>query len=133
MTSGLRKAHKYIWLLLVIIIPIIIALSIKDLDVFSSNNQTLTTIKESKNSSLNMAENDVIKVSVFENQIEIILKSTLKNSASVVYEMDGKGNKSTIIGQITTTGIYTFKINNLPKGIIIYDDLKQVDITKLAL
>ncbi len=132
MTSGLRKAHKYIWLLLIIIVPVIMVFSIKDLDIFSSDNNTTSQLKGSKKVSLKTSENDIIKASVFERHVEIILKSTLKNSSSVVYEMDEKGNKSSVIGQLTTAGIYNFNINILPKGIIIYDDLKDVEITKLS-
>ena len=133
MTSGLRKAHKYIWLLLIIMVPVIMVFSIKDLDVFSSENNRPSQLKGSKQVSLNSFENDIIKMAVFESHVEIILKSTLKNSTSIVYAMDAKGNKSNVIGQLTTAGIYNFKINNLPKGIIIYDDLKQVEITKFSL
>ena len=132
MTSGLRKAHKYIWLLLIIIVPVMMVFSIKDLDIFSSENNTISQLKGSKKVSLKTSENDIIKASVFERHVEIILKSTLKNSSSVVYEMDEKGNKSGVIGQLTTAGIYNFNINNLPKGIIVYDDLKDVEITKLS-
>ena len=132
MTSGLRKAHKYIWLLLIIIVPVIMVFSIKDLDIFSSENNTISQLKGSKKVSLKTSENNIIKASVFENHVEIILKSTLKNSSSVVYEMDEKGNKSGIIGQLATAGIYNFNISTLPKGIIIYDDLKDVEITKLS-
>ncbi len=132
MTSGLRKAHKYIWLLLIIIVPVMMVFSIKDLDIFSSDNNTISQLKGSKKVSLKTSENDIIKASVFERHVEIILKSTLKNSSSVVYEMDEKGNKSGVIGQLTTAGIYNFNINILPKGIIIYDDLKDVEITKLS-
>ena len=132
MTSGLRKAHKYIWLLLIIIVPVMMVFSIKDLDIFSSENNTTSQLKGSKKVSLKTSENDIIKASVFERHVEIILKSTLKNSSSVVYEMDEKGNKSGVIGQLTTAGIYNFNINILPKGIIIYDDLKDVEITKLS-
>ncbi len=131
MTSGLRKAHQYIWLLLLIIVPLIMVFSIKDLDVFSSERNTTSQTNGSKKESLKTSENELIKASVFESHMEIILKSTLKTSSSVVYEMDTKGNKPTIIGQLTAAGIYNFNINNLPKGIIIYDDLKQVEITKL--
>ena len=49
MTSGLRKAHKYIWLILVIIIPIVILFSIKDLAIFSSENDEVSQIKYSEN------------------------------------------------------------------------------------
>ncbi|MEH6535327.1 MAG: hypothetical protein V7719_02965 [Psychroserpens sp.] len=132
MTSGLRKAHKYIWLLLIIVVPVIMVFSIKDLDIFSSENNTASQLMGSKKVSLNSFENDIVKTSVFESHIEIILKSTLKNSSSIVYDMDEKGNKSNVIGQLTTAGIYNFNINSLPKGIIIYDDLKHVEITKFS-
>jgi len=132
MTSRLRKAHKYIWLLLLIVVPVIMVLSIKDLDIFSSENNATLQLKSSKKANLKTFENDIVKASVFENHIEIILKSTLKNSSSIVYEMGEKGNKSDVIGQLTTAGVYSFNINNLPKGIIIYDELKQVEITKFS-
>ncbi len=132
MTSGLRKEHKYIWLLLIIIVPVIMIFSIKDLDVFSLEDNSVSQIESSKKVSVKSFENDIIKIAVFENHVEIILKSTLKNSSSIVYEMDEKGNKSNVIGQLTTAGIYNFNINSLPKGIIIYDDLKQVEITKFS-
>ena len=130
MTSGLRKAHKYIWLLLVVIVPIVVILSIKSLNVFASENNISVQYKGSKAKSLNTFENEIIKVSVYENSIEIILKSTLKNSSSIVYNADENGNRTEVIGQLTTSGIYNFNIDNLPKGIIIYDALKNVEITK---
>ncbi len=132
MTSGLRKAHKYTWLLLIIIVPVIMVFSVKDLDVFSSRNTTTSQLKGSKKMSISSFENDIVKTAVFENHIELILKSTLKNSSSIVYEMDEQGKKAGVIGQLTTAGIYNFNINNLPKGIIIYDDLKHVEITKFS-
>ena len=132
MTSGLRKAHKYIWLLIAIVIPIGMIFAIKDLDFYSSERHNISELEGSKEVSLNSFENDIVKVSVYESHIELILKLTLKNSSSIVYEMNTKGNKSNVLGQLTTAGIYKFKINKLPKGIIISDDLKNVDITKFT-
>ena len=131
MTSGLRKVHKYIWLILVIIIPIIIIFSIKDLGVFSSENGAALQIENSKKVNIGSFENDLIKATLTGSQIKIVLKATLKNSSSVVYVTDTKGNKLEIIGQLTTAGIYSFNSNARPKGIIISDDLKDVQITKL--
>ena len=131
MTSGLRKAHKYIWLILVIIIPIIIIFSIKDLGVFSSENGAVLQIENSKKVNIGSFENDLIKATLTGSQINIVLKTTLKNSSSVVYVTDAKGNKLEIIGQLTTAGIYSFNSSARPKGIIISDALKNVQITKL--
>jgi len=131
MNYGLRKAHKYIWLILVFIAPIVIIFSIKDLDVFSSEKEGESQIESSKKVNIRSVENDLISASFSENKIQIILKNTLKNSSSVVYEADANGNKTNIIGQLTTAGIYSFNSISKPKGIIISDDLKNVQITKL--
>jgi hypothetical protein len=133
MTSGLRKAHTYIWLLLIIIVPLVMFFSMKDLAIFSLENNKMSQFESSKKEHLKTFENDIVKITVFDSQVEIILKTTLKNAASIVYEMDEKGNKSNLIGQVTTAGIYTFNTNKLLKGIIIYDDIKQVEITKFSL
>ncbi len=132
MTSGLRKAHKYIWLLLAIIIPVVLIFAIKDLNITLSKKNKNSHAVISKENVLKVFENDILKSSLFESHIEIILKTTLKNPSSIVYEMDEKGNKSNVIGQLTTAGIYKFDINNIPKGIIISDDLKNIDITKFS-
>jgi hypothetical protein len=44
MASGLGKAHKYIWLLLIISVPVIMVFSIKDLDLFSSETNSASQV-----------------------------------------------------------------------------------------
>lgn len=136
MTSGLRKAHKYIWLIIMVAVPILIFFSLKNLDIFYKKKNSVIPFESTKKNIVKVAENELIKASVINKDstyfIEIILKSTLKNASSVVYRMDKKGNKVNIIGQLTTAGIYNFNINNLPQGIIISDDLKHIDITKFS-
>ena len=133
MTSVLRKAHTYIWLVLIIMVPTMMFFSVKDLAIFSSEKESVKTSLEASNKTrIASTENDIIKASLYVSHIEMILKTTLKNATSVVYSMDSNGNKSDIIGQLATAGIYKFTIKNLPKGIIIYDALKAVEITKLT-
>ncbi len=131
MTSGLRRAHKYIWLLLTITIPVFLFFSIKNLDFSSSNSTVSIHHKEVKQARIKFAENDLIKLSLYKNSVEVILKSTLKNSSSTVYTTDSNGNKKRVIGQITASGIYTFHIKKLPKGLLLYDAIKDKTITKL--
>ena len=132
MTSGQRKVHKIIWLLLAIIIPLIMIFAVKDLNILSSKNNQQFQKTNSKEKILNAYENELIKATVYENYVEIILKSTLKSASSVVYEMDFEGKKTNIIGQLTTAGLYKFNINKKPKGILIFDELKKVSITKFS-
>ena len=131
MTSGQRKAHKYIWMLLGIVIPVIILFSIKDLTVFSFKKDTSSKFELLMTDALKVAENDVIKVALFSDSITVILKRTLKNPSSILYSIDLEGNKEKVIGQLSTLGIYNFKITKLPKGILLYDTLKEKIITKI--
>ena len=131
MTSGQRKAHKYIWMLLGIVIPVIILFSIKDLTVFSFKKDTSSKFELLMTDALKVAENDIIKVALFSDSITVILKRTLKNPSSILYSIDLEGNKEKVIGQLSTLGIYNFKITELPKGILLYDTLKEKIITKI--
>lgn len=131
MTSGQRKAHKVLWLLLVIIIPAIIVFAVKDLDIFNPVENEFADIESSKKKVLKSSENELIKVSLYENSIEIILKSALKNSSSVVYGLDDNEKKGQLIGQISNVGIYSFKTSKQLKGIVVFDVLKETEITKL--
>ena len=130
MNSSLRKAHKYSWLLLLIIIPVIMFFSIKDLKIFESTNKADLNYNFSRGIPDRDFENDLIKVAFYPKNIEIILKTTLKNASTTVYDVDDIHNKQKIIGQITTAGVYTFEINNIPKNIMLYDDIKDVLITQ---
>jgi hypothetical protein len=131
MTSGQRKVHKFAWILMAITIPILIFFSIKNLD-FSETKESKTLVKQmSKKDALKIAENEQIGASLFENSIEIIVKSTLKTSSTVVYTMKESGEKGIALGQVSTVGIYTFSITNSIKGIVIFDEIKQTEITKL--
>ena len=135
MTSGLRKAHKYIWLLIVIGIPILIVFSIMFLDVFSSKNISSLEIKATKSNVIKVAENDLIKASLIKmdstNSIEVILKSPLKNPSSLVYGLIKNDEKGVLIGQLTTVGIYNFELKKPIKGIVVYDGLKEKLISKI--
>ncbi|QMU63096.1 MAG: hypothetical protein GKR88_01605 [Flavobacteriaceae bacterium] len=131
MTSGLRKIHEYSWLIIAIAIPILIFFSVKDLTILSSNQKKAHTIEETKKESIKSIENELIKVRLYANSIEIILKTTLKNASSVLYTTDTEGEKDGIIGQITHAGIYHFEIGELPKGIVLYDAIKKEIITKM--
>ena len=135
MTSGLRKAHKYIWLILIIAVPVLIFFSIKNLNVFSSESDTVLKIETPKINVLKVSENDLIKASLIINDsinfMEVILKTPLKNPSALVYTLTDNNSKGEFIGQLTTVGIYNFELKEAAKGVIIYDALKELLITKL--
>ena len=132
MTSGQRKAHKVIWIVLLISIPVLMFFSIKNLNFYEVKKENIGNVASTKKQDLlKTVENDLIRVNLYPKTIEIILKTTLKNASSVVYSGDSQGNKNQLIGQLTTTGIYNFDVEKLPKSILIYDELKKERITKL--
>lgn len=131
MTLGQRKIHKFTWLLIAIAIPILIFFSIKNLN-FSEIKEDINVVNQvSKRNALKVAENEIVKASLFDNSIEIILKTPLKRASIVVYAINEKGLKGTVLGQISTVGIYVFKTKGKTKGIVIFDKIKEVEITKL--
>ena len=129
MTSGLRKAHRYSWLILGVVVPVMIVFAIKDLNLDATNPGKSVNTEFTKKNFKSAFENELIKVAFTSNSIELILKKTLKNASSVVYAVDKNGVK-TVIGQLTTAGKYQFSVNQTPKNILIQDKIKGVLITQ---
>ncbi|WP_422105955.1 hypothetical protein [Winogradskyella sp.] len=132
MTSGQRKAHKFIWLVLAVAIPIFMFITIKNLDFNRSDDNDITAVKTLNEKFIKTAENDLIKVNVYKKYIEVILKSPLKHASSVVYATSNQGKKGQALGQLTTVGIYKFNITDVPTGLLVYNPLKELEITKLT-
>lgn len=134
MTSGLRKAHRYVWIVLAILIPILIGFSIKDLSIFSTQDHIeIMSINDSK-TILKTGENELLKVSIVEQDsmtsIEVILKKPLKHPSSSVFTTKND-EREHFIGQLYAVGIYNFKVTTIPKGIIVFDAIKETTITKI--
>ncbi len=131
MTSGLRKTHQFAWILIAITVPVLIFFSIKNLAVFGTKKAQPVVVETPKSNPIKVIENDQIKTSLFDNSVEVIVKSTLKTSSSVVYTINEKGEKEKSLGQVTTVGIYNFTLDTTIKGIVIFDEIKEIEITKL--
>ena len=118
MTSGLRKVHKFSWVLIAIGGIVFLFFTIQELN-FQPQESSKTN------------ENEQIKISMRSHQVEVIVKSSLKTSSSVVYEVNSKGERGEALGQVGAVGIYTFNTNNPIQGIVIVDQIKDVELTKL--
>lgn len=125
-----RKAHRYIWILIAVGFPILLIFSIKDLDYTSPSKPEINASKArvSENQS---SENEWIRISKNADDLEILLKKSLKSSASVLYELNDQGEAGEIIGQLSSVGFYSFHPSRKIKGVILFDDLKKTEITKL--
>ena len=131
MNSKQRKWHCLIWIIIILFVPIILVLSIKGTS-YNDNSIKNQEITESSHSNLPFKENEVVKVIVREDSIEVIIKSSLKNASTLIYSMDSEG-KRRLLGQIGEANIYNFKTTNTPKGIVLLDIIKNIEITKLIL
>ena len=126
MTSGLRKVHKITWLLIAVVGTVFLFFTISELD-FSSEKTAETEL--TKTSSSQSAENDWIRIALKGNQVELILKKSLKSSSSVVYGITENGQEGNGLGQVSTVGIYQFDITEPIEGIVIVDKIKDVELT----
>ena len=135
MNYNLRKVHRYSWLFIVIMLPLLIMFSIKDLDFSSSKNTSLQSEKSSAKQLIKVAENELVRVSWLQKadlkSVEVILKTPLKSASSLVYTLTKSGEKGILIGPVSTVGIYQFSFQEPLEGIVIYDTLKETPITQL--
>ena len=134
MTSGLRKSHIIIWIGILVFIPVLIVLSITNIpaDPIQEGIQEKRTVEGTV---LKSSENDYSVFALKETSsgyvIEINLIKPLKSSSSTVYELGPDNNRGSFIGQLETTGNYVFPSHKELKGIILFDMIKETEITKI--
>lgn len=137
MTSDLRKAHKIIWIILIIAIPVLIVFSIKSIKepLFTDSDLKIVSKDNVQNTIL---DNDSFHISVQGkntplNMLNIVVKKPLKSASSIVYGTSSNSEKEIYLGIIDKKGIYTFDIDKSIKELRIYDDIKKIDISNLKL
>jgi len=135
MTSGLRKTHKIIWLLLIIAIPILLILSVNsikeplltDSDISTSETIGQRTVLENENFLISIKEQET------SNALQIILKKPLKSASSIVYGVTPNNEDGAYLGILDKKGIYTFDVDKSTKSIRVYDEIKKNNIINIAL
>lgn len=136
MTSGLRKTHKIIWIVLIIIMPVLIVLSIKSIKepLLTDGDLSLTPILSGQRIVL---DDDSFFIGVKEqnslNALQIILKKPLKSASSLVYGVLPSEKKDTYLGVLDKKGVYMFEIDKQIRSIRIYDEIKKSDIVNIEL
>lgn len=135
MTSNLRKAHKVIWLLLVIIVPIALIFSVLGITASPLTDADLskqtTNVKQES-----VLDNNQIFIGMNKQMpysVKIILKKSLSSPAPTVYAISSDSNEASSLGALTKKGMYTFPINKSVKSIQIFDELKKVELLTVEL
>lgn len=131
MTSNLRKAHKLIWLLLVIIVPIALIFSVLGITASTLTDADLSKQINSVQQE-SILDNDYMFIGLNKQEIpyslQIILKKSLSSPAPVAYAILSGSNEASFLSALNKNGIYTFPINKSVKSIRIYDELKKVEL-----
>ena len=128
MTRGLRITHRYIWLMLLISVPVLIVFAIKGIEepIFIDADVNISP----KISKIIALDDDRFFIGIDKrdsiNSLEIIIKKPLKNSSATVYGNYDKDK--TYIGKIDKKGMYKFELSNRFESITIYDGIKKVEI-----
>ncbi|WP_106793291.1 hypothetical protein [Aquimarina sp. Aq78] len=135
MTSGLRKMHKIVWILLIIVMPVLIFLSIKSIKepLLTDGDVSLTPIRSGQRIVL---DDDSFFIGIKEqnslNALQIILKRPLQSASSLIYGISNH-KKDTYLGTLDKKGVYTFEIDKKIRSIRIYDEIKKNDIINIEL
>ncbi len=133
MTSELRKIHKIIWLMLIVVVPILIFLSVLGIEKSLLTDGDLSTEISIQNQHI-ILENDELTIGLEKQnsayKLRVILKRPLKSPAPIIYGTSST-NTDIYLGVLDKKGIYTFNVERSLTGIKIYDGLKKEDIIKI--
>lgn len=135
MTSHLRKAHKIIWMLLLVTVPVVMVFAVLETKKPAINDGDLV-LSEASLGPLSI-DNENFSVSVQKEgaveHLQLILKRPLKNPSAVIYGISSEENKEYFIGEIDKKGFYNFELNKSTKKVRIYDAIKKEDIINIEL
>ena len=131
MNSRQRNIHKWTWILIAVLIPVTGFLALKSISVVSAERSAHFTTNEDRSFFWTDNMELAAKVESEESVLAIKLHKPLKSASTLVYSLDGNGNKGQLLGQLNGTGEYWFQLSERPDGIVLYDMLKEVEIEKL--
>ena len=135
MTSNLRKAHKLIWILLFLTIPVLMVFAVLEIKKPAINDGNLL-LTEARSGQI-ILDTETFSMSVQKvgetHQLQVIVKRPLKNPSAVIYGVSSEENKEYFIGVIDKKGVYNFQLKGDLKGIRMYDAIKEQDIINIEL
>jgi len=135
MTSNLRKAHKLIWIILFLTIPVVLVFAVLEIKKPAINDGDLLLTEAPVGQMV--LDNETFSMSVQKegesNHLHVILKRPLKNPSAVIYGVSSEDKKEYFLGVIDKKGMYNFELRDGSKGIRIHDAIKEEDIINIEL
>ena len=133
MTGGQQNIHKYIWLAIVCIVPILIFMALSHR---YDNREALDYSPEKiANGTSLVFEQDWMNTTLLDQSGQLTLIIDLKQSPKypsvLVYTLNRQGEKERLLGQLLGKGRYEFQLGTATEGIVFYDALKEIQIEEL--
>ena len=116
MISGQRKVHKFIWLVLAVVLPVLLFLAIRNLN-FSPTQ--IVSVEEQ------------VIAKMIEGKVEIELNIPFESPSAVVYELTHEGKTGRVLGQLEGAGTYSFPASENSRGILVLDNIKNEELLKI--
>ncbi len=134
MTSSLRKKHLLLWFVIILGVPVLMFSSIVNIPEFPQE-ETIEKMTITDGTVLKSVKNDLVaihlKKTVTGHIIEVEIPIPLKTASAAVYEIKNSSDKGAFIGQINTKGTYTFPSHKNISGIIVFDNIRNKEITQI--
>ena len=118
MIARQRRAHKYIWIGIAVVLPILMILAVKNLDFAAARKSGASGERP-------------VSISFTGQSVTIQLNTPLKSTSSLVYEMQADGSRGKVLGQLEGRGAYDFVVSQGTKGIYVVDPIKNVELLKM--
>lgn len=135
MTSNLRKAHKNIWLTLLILIPLTMVFAVLGISDSPLTDAAYSGQITNKQSSI--LDNDQFYIGINKkenpNNLQLILKKSLSSPSPIVYGISATSSEVAFLGALGKKGLYAFPVDKSIKSIRIYDELKKVELLTVDL
>ena len=135
MTSNLRKAHKVIWLFLIIVVPLALIFSVLGIQASTLTDADISNQRIHTEAAI--LDNDQLIISLNQQEkpysVMMVLKKSLSSPTPVAYAVSSSAKESSPLGAMDTKGMYTFPVDRSVKSIRIYDELKKVELLTVDL
>ncbi len=135
MTSGQRKTHLIIWIILGIAIPILIVGSVLQIrTLIVSDGETIVSREITKGNIV--ADDSYFTIEIIGQGMDRTLKTTVKKplkSPSVIAYGIKKDGSETVLGAIESKGVYTFPIDSETISLKVYDGIKSMNLVNITL
>ncbi len=132
MISSQRKRHRFIWVMIGVLLPLLVVLAVLRTPSFPYSEKA-EIVAETSLPILKEIESDLFKINLRgtsdgAEELELLLKVPLKSPSAVVFD-----DQQNVLGQIGASGVYRFPIRPANKAITIKDPIKNQIITEIKL